>query len=137
MIHGDIHEARADVGCVLHMHTRAGVAVAAQTEGLLAISQPAALFIDRIGYHAYEGIVLRMDERERLVANLGEFNFLILRNHGLLTAGPNIPRTFQYMHVLQQACAVQIQALAGGRPDRKSTSLNSSHYCASRMSSSA
>src|SRR3546814_10098143 len=69
-----------------------------------------------LGYHAYEGIVLRMDERERLVANLGEFNFLILRNHGLLTAGPNIPRTFQYMHVLQQACEVQIQALAGGRP---------------------
>ena len=116
IIHGAIHEARPDVECVLHTHTRAGLAVAAQTEGLLAISQPAALFIDRIGYHAYEGIVLRMDERERLVANLGEFNFLILRNHGLLTAGPNIPRTFQYMHVLQQACEVQIQALAGGRP---------------------
>src|SRR3546814_16644122 len=76
IIHGAIHEARPDVECVLHTHTRAGLAVAAQTEGLLAISQPAALFIDRIGYHAYEGIVLRMDERERLVANLGEVNFL-------------------------------------------------------------
>src|SRR3546814_17137415 len=66
IIHGAIHEARPDVECVLHTHTRAGLAVAAQTEGLLAISQPAAMFIDRIGYHAYEGIVLSMDERERL-----------------------------------------------------------------------
>lgn len=116
IIHGAIHEARPDVACVVHTHTRAGLAVAAQAEGLLPISQPAALFIDRIGYHDYEGIVLRMDERERLLANLGQFNFLILRNHGLLTAGPNIARAFQWMHVLQQACEVQIQALAGARP---------------------
>jgi ribulose-5-phosphate 4-epimerase/fuculose-1-phosphate aldolase len=116
IIHGAIHEARPDVACVLHTHTRAGLAVAAQAEGLLPISQPAALFANRIRYHDYEGIVLRMDERERLIKNLGGDNALILRNHGLLTVGPNIPRAFQWMHVLQQACEVQIQALSGNRP---------------------
>src|SRR3546814_9367070 len=82
IIHGAIHEARPDVACVLHTHTDDGLAIAAQEEGLLPISQPAALLMNRIGYHDYEGIVLRMDERERLLKNLGQNNFLVLRNHG-------------------------------------------------------
>ncbi|QIB64123.1 class II aldolase/adducin family protein [Kineobactrum salinum] len=113
IIHGAIHEARPDVNCVLHTHTDAGLAVAANAAGLLPISQPAALFMNRIGYHDYEGIVLRMDERQRLVKNLGAYNFLILRNHGLLTAGASIAKTFQWMLILQQACSVQVKALAG------------------------
>src|SRR3546814_10406427 len=72
--------------------------------------------MNRIGYHDYEGIVLRMDERERLLKNLGQNNFLVLRNHGLLTAAPDIPRAFLWMYVLEKACKVQIKALAGGRP---------------------
>src|SRR3546814_13542201 len=72
--------------------------------------------MNRIGYHVDEGIVLRMDERERLLKNLGQNNFLVLRNHGLLTAAPDIPRAFLWMYVLEKACKVQIKALAGGRP---------------------
>src|SRR3546814_19358859 len=72
--------------------------------------------MNRIGYHDYEGIVLRMDERERLLKNLGQNNFLVLPNHGLLTAAPDIPRAFLWLYVLAKACKVQITALAGGRP---------------------
>src|SRR3546814_11439868 len=88
----DVCSADLDVACVLHTHTDDGLAIAAQEEGLLPISQPAALLMNRIGYHDYEGIVLRMDERERLIKNLGQNNFLVLRNHGLLTAATDIPR---------------------------------------------
>lgn len=116
VIHGAIHEARPDVACVLHTHSEAGMAVAAHQEGLLPISQPAGLFMNRIGYHEYEGIVLHMDERQRLLKALGDFNFLILRNHGLLTAGPTIAKAFRWMLILERACQVQVAALAGNRP---------------------
>src|SRR3546814_10709580 len=99
----DVCSADLDVACVLHTHTDDGLAIAAQEEGLLPISQPAALLMNRIGYHDYEGIVLRMDERERLLKNLGQNNFLVLRNHGLLTAAPDIPRAFLWMYVLEKA----------------------------------
>ena len=113
-IHACIHAGRADVGCVLHTHSRAGVAVAAQACGLLPISQQASLAIPTLGYHDYEGVALRADEQPRLQADLGAHNALILRNHGLLTVGANVAEAFLAMYTLESACAIQISAQAGG-----------------------
>lgn len=114
VIHSAIHEARRDVACVLHIHTPEGVAVSAQEEGLLAISQQASLALASMGYHDYEGIALLDDEKPRLVADLGEKIHLILRNHGLLTVGATVAEAYLAMYNLQQACEVQIKAQAGG-----------------------
>ena len=114
VIHSAIHAARPEVGCVLHLHTNAGVAVAAQKEGLLPISQVATIALSSLGYHDYEGIALRDDEKPRLVRDLGQAS-LILRNHGLLTVGAGVGDAFGWMYVLQRACEVQIMAQAGGR----------------------
>ncbi len=114
MIHGAVHAARHDVACVLHTHTRAGVAVSAQANGLLALSQQSLFPRASLGYHDYEGVALNEEERPRLVANLGNNNALILRNHGLLTAGPSIEDAFLFMYVLESACQIQINAQAGG-----------------------
>jgi ribulose-5-phosphate 4-epimerase/fuculose-1-phosphate aldolase len=114
VIHTAIHLARHDVGCVMHTHTVAGVAVACQAGGLLPISQHALQFYNRIGYHDYEGIALLDEEKPRLVHDLGTHNALILRNHGLLTACPTIAETFSAMFNLERACQVQIAAMAGG-----------------------
>lgn len=114
VIHGAIHAARHDVACVIHTHTRAGVAVAAQKHGLLPISGQAAVFHNRVGYHAFEGIVVNLDERERLVANLGARSALILRNHGLLTAGRSAAEALYLMLTLERACEIQVAALSGG-----------------------
>ncbi len=113
-IHGAIHTARDDAGCVLHTHTRSGVAVSAQTEGLLPISQISLLPCASLAYHDYEGIALNEDEKPRLVADLGDKNFLILRNHGLLTIGSSIPDAFLFMYALETACQIQIAAQSGG-----------------------
>ena len=113
-IHACIHAGRADVGCVLHTHSRAGVAVAAQACGLLPISQQASLAIPTLGYHDYEGVALRADEQPRLQADLGAHNALILRNHGLLTVGANVAEAFLAMYTRESACAIQISAQAGG-----------------------
>jgi len=113
-IHSAVHAAREDAGCVLHTHTRAGVAVSAQKEGLLPISQIAAVASSALSYHDYEGIALNEEEKPRLVADLGDNNFLILRNHGLLTVGETIPDAFLYMYALETACQIQIGAQAGG-----------------------
>ncbi|MGI9271168.1 MAG: class II aldolase/adducin family protein [Woeseiaceae bacterium] len=114
VIHSAIHEAREDVVCVLHTHTKAGVAVSAQADGLLPISQVSLFPYATLAYHAYEGVALNEDEKPRLVADLGEKNALILRNHGLLTTGASIADAFLMMYVLETACQTQILAQSGG-----------------------
>jgi ribulose-5-phosphate 4-epimerase/fuculose-1-phosphate aldolase len=113
-IHSAVHAARQDAGCVLHTHTRAGVAVSAQADGLLPLSQISLLPCASLAYHDYEGIALNEDEKPRLVADLGDCKFLILRNHGLLTVGESIPEAFLYMYALETACQTQIAAQSGG-----------------------
>ena len=114
VIHSAIHAAREDAGCVLHTHSRAGVAVSAQKCGILPISQQSTFVLSSLGYHDYEGVALRDDEKPRLQADLGEANFLVLRNHGLLTVGPTVADAFLYMYVLESTCRIQIDAQAGG-----------------------
>ena len=114
VIHSAIHEARPDVGCVLHTHTKAGVAVSAQADGLLPLSQISLFPYAALGYHDYEGIALNDEEKPRLVADLGDNNALILRNHGLLTVGETIADAFLMMYALETACQTQIMAQAGG-----------------------
>ena len=114
VIHSAVHEARADVQCVIHTHTRAGVAVAAQTNGLLPISQQSTFVLGSLAYHGYEGVAFREDEKPRLVADMGEANFLMLRNHGLLTCGATIADAFLSMYVFESACQIQIAAQSGG-----------------------
>ncbi|MBK6908099.1 MAG: class II aldolase/adducin family protein [Rhodocyclaceae bacterium] len=114
IIHSCIHEGRADVGCVMHTHTRAGVAVSAQQCGLLRISQQSTYILASLGYHDYEGVALRPDEQPRLQKDLGKNTFLMLRNHGLLTVGPNIPDTFLAMYAFETSCQIQLSAQAGG-----------------------
>jgi ribulose-5-phosphate 4-epimerase/fuculose-1-phosphate aldolase len=114
LIHSCVHRARPDFGCVLHTHTAAGLAVAAQKRGLLMLTQHAMRFHNRIGYHDYEGIALEPAEQERLVRDLGQHKAMILRNHGLLTAGTTVRDAFEQMYYLERACDAQIKALAGG-----------------------
>ena len=114
VIHSAIHKARHDVNCVMHTHTRAGVAVSAQKQGLLMISQHAMRFHDCLAYHDYEGVALELDEQQRLTAHLGDRNAMILRNHGLLTCGPTVREAFELMYYLECSCQIQIDALAGG-----------------------
>jgi ribulose-5-phosphate 4-epimerase/fuculose-1-phosphate aldolase len=113
-IHSAIHAAREDAGCVLHTHTKAGVAVSAQAGGLQPISQISLFPYASLAYHDYEGIALNEDEKPRLVADLGDRKFMILRSHGLLTVGPSIPDAFLYMYALETACQTQIAAMSGG-----------------------
>ncbi len=117
-IHSAIHAARADVNCVVHTHTAAGIAVSAQEEGLLPISQHALKYYGRLGYHDYEGIALNPDERGRLVRDLGAHQAMILRNHGLLAVGGSVAEAFNQLYFLERACQAQVRALAGGRPLR-------------------
>jgi len=121
VIHGAIHKARHDVHCVIHTHTRAGAGVSAQEEGLLPISQHAALFVGRIGYHDFEGIAVHEEEQERLVRNLGKHHVMILRNHGLLTAGRSAGEAFVLLHMLERACEIQVAALSNGARVRRIT----------------
>lgn len=114
VIHGAIHKARPEIGCVLHTHSAAGVAVSAQEQGLLPISQNALKVYDRIAYHDFEGIALDADEQQRLVADVGDKDVLILRNHGLLTMGTTVAKAFELMFFLERSCQIQIAALAGG-----------------------
>ena len=114
VIHSAVHEARPDVGCVLHTHTKAGVAVSAQADGLLPISQISLFPYASLGYHDYEGVALNDDEKPRLVADLGDNNALILRNHGLLTTGATVADAFLNMYALETACQTQIMAQSSG-----------------------
>ncbi len=114
VIHSAIHAARPDVACVLHTHTRSGVAVSCLAEGLLPLNQFSLQFYNRVAYHDYEGVALDLDERQRLVADLGDKRVMILRNHGLLTAGRTIPEAFSLMYYLNESCRVQIEVMASG-----------------------
>ncbi|QSP94740.1 class II aldolase/adducin family protein [Marinobacter salinisoli] len=114
-IHSAIHAVRDDAACVMHTHTRAGVAVSAQKDGLLPLSQQSLFPLSNLAYHDYEGVALREDEKARLQADLGTNNFMILRNHGLLTTGTSVADAFLGMYILQTACEIQIQALSGNR----------------------
>ncbi len=114
VIHSAVHRARPEVACVMHTHTAAGIAVAAQEQGLLPISQHAMRFTDNLAYHDYEGLALELDEQARLTRDLGAHKAMILRNHGLLTCGESIPEAFDYMYYLERACQTQVTAMAGG-----------------------
>lgn len=113
-IHSAIHAARHDVECVFHIHSLHGVAVSAQKDGLLPISQQSIFPLSNLAYHDYEGVALNEDEKPRLVADLGTNNFLILRNHGLLTCGRSAAEAFLFMYILESACRIQILAQSGG-----------------------
>jgi ribulose-5-phosphate 4-epimerase/fuculose-1-phosphate aldolase len=114
VIHSAIHAAREDALCVLHTHTRAGVAVSAQKNGVLPISQQSTFVLAALAYHDYEGVALRDDEKPRLQADLGRAIFLMLRNHGLLTVGRSIADAFLSMYIFESTCQIQIAAQAGG-----------------------
>ena len=114
VIHSAVHEARPEAGCVLHTHTRAGVAVSAQKCGLLPISQQSTFVIPELAYHDYEGVALREDEKPRLQADLGNKTFLMLRNHGLLVVGSTVAEAFLSMYNFENACRIQLDAQAGG-----------------------
>ena len=116
VIHSAVHESREDVVCVLHTHTRAGVAVSAQAGGLLPISQTSLFPYVTLAYHDYEGVALNDDEKPRLVADLGAKNAMILRNHGLLTTGASIADAFLLMYMLEAACQIQVMAQSSGGP---------------------
>ncbi len=113
-IHSAVHEVRDDAECVMHLHTRCGVAVSAQRNGLLPISQQASLALGSLAYHDYEGIALNPDEKLRLQQDLGDKMAMILRNHGTLVAAATIADAWLYMYILETACQIQIAAQAGG-----------------------
>ena len=113
-IHGAIHEARDDARCVLHTHTLNGIAVSAQRGGVLPISQQSIFVLGSLGYHDYEGVALRADEKPRLVRALGANRFLMLRNHGLLTVDASVADAFLDMYLFETVCTIQVRAQAGG-----------------------
>jgi ribulose-5-phosphate 4-epimerase/fuculose-1-phosphate aldolase len=114
VIHSAIHAVREDAGCVLHTHSRAGVAVSAQKCGVLPISQQSTFVLSSLAFHDYEGVALRDEEKSRLQADLGTASFLMLRNHGLVTVGRSVPDAFLNMYVFENTCRIQIDAQAGG-----------------------
>ncbi|BDB20830.1 class II aldolase [Pseudomonas sp. CYM-20-01] len=114
VIHSAVHAARNDVQCVLHTHTRTGVAVSAQRAGVLPVSQQASFVLSGLGYHDYEGVALRDEEKPRLQDDLGPNTFLMLRNHGLLTVGRTVADAFLAMYMFESACQIQISAQASG-----------------------
>lgn len=115
VIHGAIHRARPEVKCVMHTHTRAGMAVCSMKDGLLPMTQTAMRFVGHLGYHDYEGPAVDLAERERLVRDLGPHDALMLRNHGLLTCGATIQQAFNTMYQLEMSCRSQVDAMAGGQ----------------------
>ncbi len=114
-IHSAIHAARADAHFVIHVHTDAGVAVSAQTGGLLPITQHALTVLPNLAYHDYEGIALNLDERTRIVADLGDKSVMLLRNHGTLALGSTAGEAFLQLFMLERACQQQVMALSAGR----------------------
>jgi len=124
VIHSAVHEVRHDAGCVLHTHTRAGVAVSAQQHGVLPISQQSTFVLASLAYHGYEGVAIRDDEKTRLQADLGEANYLMLRNHGLLTVGKTIADAFLSMYTFENTCRIQVDALPGQAGPQDLTAVN-------------
>ena len=113
-IHSAIHAARHDAICVLHTHTVAGIAIACQKQGLLPLNQWSLQFTDCLAYHDYEGIALDLDERSRLVADLGDKFVMVLRNHGMLTCGRSVAEAFKLMHNLERSCRAQLAVQSSG-----------------------
>ncbi|MFY9618500.1 MAG: class II aldolase/adducin family protein [Pyrinomonadaceae bacterium] len=113
-IHSAVHAAREDALCVMHLHTDYGIAVSAQKDGLLPISQQSMFPLASLAYHDYEGLALNEEEKPRLVSDLGDKNYMILRNHGLLTIGKTAAEGFLLMYILERACRIQILAQSGG-----------------------
>jgi ribulose-5-phosphate 4-epimerase/fuculose-1-phosphate aldolase len=114
VIHSAIHAVRDNAMCVLHTHSINGVAVSAQKEGVLPLSQQSTFVLSSLAYHDYEGVAVNADEKPRLVRDLGDRNFLMLRNHGLLTVGPTISEAFVMMYMFEATCMIQVRAQAGG-----------------------
>lgn len=117
LIHSAIHAARPDAHCVMHTHTTAGCAVAAKQSGLRADNFYSAMLDGAVAYHAFEGVTTRDDEQPRFVQSLGDKNYLILRNHGLLTVGNSVAHAFHRLWTLQRACEVQLASDAGAGPN--------------------
>lgn len=113
-IHSAIHAAREDAQCVLHIHSLNGVAVSAQKEGVRPLSQQSIFVLASLAYHDYEGVALNDEEKPRLVRDLADKNFLMLRNHGLLTVAETIPDAFLFMYLFEAACTIQLRAQSGG-----------------------
>jgi ribulose-5-phosphate 4-epimerase/fuculose-1-phosphate aldolase len=114
VIHSAVHGARHDAGCVLHVHSLNGIAVSAQQGGVRPLSQQSIFVLASLGYHDYEGVALRDDEKPRLVHDLGDKTFLMLRNHGLLTVGATVADAFLAMYLFETVCTIQVRAQAGG-----------------------
>jgi ribulose-5-phosphate 4-epimerase/fuculose-1-phosphate aldolase len=113
-IHSAIHAARDDARCVLHTHSVNGVAVSAQKAGVLPLSQQSTFVLGSLAYHDYEGVALNAEEKPRLVRDLGDKSFFMLRNHGLLTVGPSVADAFLLMYLFEATCMIQLRAQAGG-----------------------
>ncbi len=118
VIHSAVHAARDDAECVLHVHSVNGVAVSAQEQGVLPLSQHSIFVLSSLAYHDYEGVALDDDEKPRLVRDLGDKRFLMLRNHGLLTVGRSVAEAFVAMYFFEAACMIQVRAQGGGQPLR-------------------
>jgi ribulose-5-phosphate 4-epimerase/fuculose-1-phosphate aldolase len=114
VIHSAIHAAREDAKCVLHLHSLNGIAVSAQKKGVLPISQQSTFVLSSLAYHDYQGVALNEDEKPVLVRDLGDKNFFMLRNHGLLTVADNIPDAFLFMYLFEATCTIQVRAQGGG-----------------------
>jgi ribulose-5-phosphate 4-epimerase/fuculose-1-phosphate aldolase len=114
-IHGCIHAAREDAHCVMHVHSLNGVAVSAQREGVLPISQQSLFVLASLAYHDYEGVALNASEQPRLIGDLGDKSYLMLRNHGLLTVGASPAEAFLYMYLFETTCTIQLRAQSGGK----------------------
>jgi ribulose-5-phosphate 4-epimerase/fuculose-1-phosphate aldolase len=133
-IHSAVHAARPDVACVLHTHTVAGVAVSCQRDGLLPLNQWSMQFAGKLAYHDYEGIALDLDERQRLVADLGQHFVMVLRNHGLMTCGRSVAEAFKLMNNLERSCRAQLALQAAGaeivRPSDAVAAKTAAQYAA-------
>ena len=116
VIHSAIHAARHDAQCVMHLHTPDGIAVSMLEEGLLPLNQTAMLSAGGVAFHEFEGIAVDLDERERLAADLGDKNLMLLRNHGTLALGGTVAEAFTAMYFLETACTIQVRALGMNRP---------------------
>lgn len=118
VIHSAVHSARDDAHCIMHVHTTAGCAISCKEEGLRHDNFYSAMLYGDVGYHDYEGVTTNLDEQPRLVNSLGSRNHLILRNHGLLVVGPDIPTAFNRLWTLQRACEIQLASDCGRGPNR-------------------
>ncbi len=113
-IHSAIHAAREDAKCVLHVHSVNAVAVSAQKAGVLPVSQQSIFVLSSLAYHDYEGVALREDEKPRLVRDLGDKHYFMLRNHGLITVADSVPDAFLLLYTFESACMIQVRAQRGG-----------------------